>query len=115
MTREEIEKFSGIEPDCFETEREENWYRIGYIDGTEAVDANSDLSSLWHDASDMPEYINRRIIYYSEYFDYYGIDYPNYLIVKYGGIEMTWEASVLRNRITKWAYISDLLPKGDAV
>ena len=35
MTREEINKFSGVEPYCFETDREEDWYKMGCIDGLE--------------------------------------------------------------------------------
>ena len=29
MTREQIEQLSELEPYCFETDREEQWYRVG--------------------------------------------------------------------------------------
>lgn len=55
MTREEIEKFSGVEPYCFKTDREEDWYKIGCIDGLNAADAEPNLENLWHDASEEPK------------------------------------------------------------
>ena len=38
MTREEIEEFPRVKLNCFETDREEDWYTIGCIDGLEAAD-----------------------------------------------------------------------------
>lgn len=49
MTREEILKQGApIEPNCFETEREEQWYRVGLYEGATA--------NQWHDVSqgDLP-------------------------------------------------------------
>ena len=40
MTREEIEQINEFEPYCFETTREEQWYRIGLKEGLETADAN---------------------------------------------------------------------------
>ena len=54
MTRDEIEEFSGVELNCFETDREEDWYKIGCIDGLKAADTEPNLASLWHDASEEP-------------------------------------------------------------
>lgn len=112
MTRDEIEKISAVEPYCFETDREERWYEIGCIDGLKAADAEPNLESLWHDASEEPQYKNKRILSYSEHFDYFFTEFPNYLMVKDGGQNKDWETAVLRNKISKWAYESDLLPKG---
>lgn len=106
MTREE--EIKQVANACFEDVE----YYFSFITGAEWADEHPDLSSLWHDSSEEPEPITMQIIYYSESLDYCCIDYPNYLIIKYGGAEMTWETSVLRNRITKWAYVSDILPKG---
>lgn len=39
MTRGEIEEFSVVEPNCFETDREEQWYRVGLKEGLKAADA----------------------------------------------------------------------------
>lgn len=43
MTRVEIEEFSGVELNCFETDREEDWYRIGCIDGLASADKEPNL------------------------------------------------------------------------
>lgn len=40
MTREEIEQINAIEPYCFETDREEEWYKVGLIKGLETADTN---------------------------------------------------------------------------
>ena len=40
MTREEIEKLNEVEPYCFETDREEQWYRVGLQEGLSIADAN---------------------------------------------------------------------------
>ena len=45
MTREEIiSKGVPIEPNCFETDREEQWYKAGLYDGATA--------SPWHDVKE---------------------------------------------------------------
>lgn len=49
MTREEIiSQGAPIEPNCFETDREEQWYKVGLYEGATA--------SQWHDVSqgDLP-------------------------------------------------------------
>ena len=112
MTREEIEKLSVVEPYRFESYFEERWYEVGCIDGLKAADAEPNLEILWHDASEEPQYKNKRIIAHSEYFDYFSVDFPSYLMLSYGGKNDDWETVVLREKISKWAYISDLLPKG---
>ena len=71
-----------------------------------------DLSKIWHDASEEPKDKNERILCYSDYFDYFFTESPNYLMVKDGGQNKDWETVVLRNKISKWAYTEDLLPKG---
>ena len=38
MTREEIEQLNEVEPNCFETSREEQWYKIGLKEGLETAD-----------------------------------------------------------------------------
>lgn len=40
MTREEIEQINEVEPYCFETTREEQWYSVGLKEGLETADAN---------------------------------------------------------------------------
>ena len=112
MAREEIEKFSVVEPYYFETDIEKRWYEIGQINGLRDADAEPNLESLWHDASEEPQDKNKRILSYSEYFDCFFLDFPNYLMIKDGGENKDWETVVLRNKMSKWAYTEDLLPKG---
>ena len=50
MTREEIEQLNEVEPYCFETDREEQWYRVGLQEGLNIADANP--KSLWISVDD---------------------------------------------------------------
>ena len=40
MTREEIEQINEVEPYCFETYREEQWFNFGLQEGLKVADAN---------------------------------------------------------------------------
>ena len=40
MTREEIEQLNEVEPYCFETDREEQWFNVGLKEGLKVADAN---------------------------------------------------------------------------
>lgn len=40
MTREEIEQFNETEPYCFETDREEQWFKVGLQEGLKVADTN---------------------------------------------------------------------------
>ena len=109
MTREEIEEFSGVEPNCFETDREEDWYKIGCIDGLEAADAEPNLESLWHDAREFP---NKALPIIVEIDD--DIEHSYEVISINETDEKFWEYLVSDRDITIWAYVKDLLPKGGA-
>ena len=50
LTREDIEKLNDIEPYCFETEREEQWFNIGLMYGLDVAD--SDPISPWISVKD---------------------------------------------------------------
>ena len=103
MTRENIEQLNVVEPYCFETDSEERWYRIGCIDGLEAADEESNTSVLWHDASDEPK--RTPILCQNErgnvWVQYHLRDYIN-----------AWREFKEFEDVVRWAYISDLLPKG---
>ena len=43
MTRQEIEQLNEVEPCCFETDREERWYRVGLQEGLSIADENPKL------------------------------------------------------------------------
>ena len=103
MTREEIEEFSGVELNRFETDREEDWYKIGCIDGLKAADAEPNLASLWHDVSEEPKYEEFLLVENSDEFS----------IIELSRQEdnNSWELLVSAMGIIRWAYIADLLPK----
>lgn len=101
MTRDEIEEFSGVELNCFETDREEDWYKIGCIDGLEAADAEPNLESLWHDASEEPICGKRLLLLHTN---------SVVSIFEYTG-KSSWSMLVSCG-ICQYAYISELLPKG---
>ena len=104
MTREEIEKISAVEPYCFETDREERWYEIGCIDGLKAADAEPNLESIWHDASEKPRAEEWLLIHFGED-DYDALSLNDLYIDMW----CTWCKTY---NVIRWAYISDLLPKG---
>ena len=104
MTREEIEQLNEVEPYCFENAREEIWYEIGCIDGLKAADAEPNLESLWHDASEEPK-DNSEIVIVDTGRDFRDIDYVS---DDYDG----WEFCIAHYNIKIWAYTRDLLPKG---
>lgn len=106
MTREErIEQIEQFASKCYEDGKRYSAFIAGVIW------ADNNPIDVWHDASEEPQDKNKPILSYSEYLDYSFIDFPNYLIVKYGGLNNNWETVVLRNKISKWAYLKDLLPK----
>lgn len=105
MTREEIEKISAVEPYCFETDREEIWYETGCVEGLRAADAEPNLKSLWHDASEEPQG-DRRILCVDVY-DLCWVEKRENII----WLHNNWDEYVVIEAIKMWAYIDDLLPK----
>ena len=101
MTREEINKFSGVEPYCFETDREEDWYKIGCIDGLEAADAEPNLERFWHDSNEEPKEEGWILIQF-------GAVYDTLLMPR--DIDV-WHDFVNIQYSVQWAYVKDLLPK----
>ena len=105
MTREEIEKLSVVEPFYIVTD-EERWYEVGYIDGLKAADEEPNLEILWHDAVEEPK--GDYIILCD------GLDNLQW-VENYQHIDMlyaNWQNYVEAFKVNRWAYISDLLPKG---
>ena len=111
MTREEIEKLWVVEPYCLETDEEERWYKIGCIDGLNAADTEPNLDSLWHDACEEPLLEEKEIILINEYGSA-SITERFCCTFLYNFEDYYWEEFVNLCKITKWAYVSDLLPKG---
>ena len=103
MTREFIEQLDTIEPNCYETDKEEIWYKVGLIHGLEVADAEPNFEKVWHDASEEPQEDGWILVQFST--DVYDtLALPRDIDVWHDFIEM-------RN-FARWAYISDLLPKG---
>lgn len=101
MTREEIEQINEVEPYCFETSGEEQWYRIGLIEGLETADANP--KSHWISVEDdLPcnheELITTNGRYekntiYVITIDKYGIIESNYMVL-YDDGKWEWKYSL---------------------
>ena len=53
LTREAIEELNDVEPYCFETDREEQWFNIGLQYGLDVADSNPKLSWISVD-EDLP-------------------------------------------------------------
>lgn len=114
MTRGEIDEFSTVGLYCFETDREERWYQIGCIDGLEAADEEPNISALWHDASEIPQSNHKNIIYQTNYCSMYNvhIDFIPTCLRSCKITSCSWNEYVKEVNMRRWAYISDLIPKG---
>ena len=104
MTRKEIEQLNDVRPYCFETDREEDWYKIGCIDGLDAADAEPDTTNIWHDVSEEPKF--------NQWFlAQIGDDAFDTFIMAMDK-NQTWRDWSNGINIKRWAHIIDLLPKG---
>ena len=80
-----------------------------FRDGAEWADMHP--VNVWHDASEEPLLEDKEIIFLNE-------QDIAYISVRFSGTftfmleELTWEKFVELLRISKWAYIKDLMPKG---
>ena len=79
-----------------------------FLHGVEWADEHS--ADVWHDASEKPLLEKKEIIFLNE-------QDIAYLTERFGGTfscmleDFNWEGFVNLLKISKWAYISDLLPK----
>ena len=62
----------------------------------------TDLSQVWHDASEEPRCEELLL----------GEDTDGFSIYRWRGQEDNWKVFVNKTGLSRWAYISDLLPKG---
>lgn len=109
MTREEIEQLNVVEPYCFETDREEEWYNVGLIEGLETADTNP--KSPWINVKDDLPCNHKKLLLSTGYhtvsvFTYkkggaYGID--NMII-----INGKWEWEAWRENYLYWMPIPNL-------
>ena len=108
MTREEIEEFPRVKLNCFETDREEDWYTIGCIDGLEAADEEPNLERLWHNTGEEPKE-NSKIALVDTKGEFWIIDYFSEYFYERG--LYGWDFCKENYNLKIWAYIDDLLPK----
>ena len=85
------------------TRDEEILKKIGCVDGIRAVDAEPNLESIWHDASEKPHAKEWLLIQFGED-DYDALSLDDLYIDMW----CTWCKTY---NVIRWAYISDLLPK----
>lgn len=88
---------------CVERREQENVFADGY----KWADNNPDLSSLWHSADEEPQGNNWKILCQDE-------ENGCWVENRTDAIDLhnTWNEYVEIEMVVKWAYISDLLPKG---
>lgn len=73
--------------------------------GAEWADAHPNLENLWHDASERPRAKEWILIQFDKY-DYTVISLNEH------GVDMWFDVWCNEYNVSRWAYISDLLPKG---
>ena len=71
-----------------------------FIAGAAWADKHPDISALWHPASEEPRH-NELML---------GIDSDGVSLYKWCEQEDSWDSFVTITELSKWAYISDLLP-----
>ena len=84
--------------------------RNAYIKGAEWADDFIFLDFKWQGPDEEPVAKNFQIIYYSEYFRTFEMDYGYNLVIAHGGEEMSWKNVVKKKKISIWTYADWLLP-----
>lgn len=111
MTRKE--EICDVTKEQFTYVKDENLksaLRFAFIDGAKWADEHPNLESLWHDASEEPLLEDKVIVFLDE------LNFAH-ISEKFGGTfsymleDLSWEEYVKFLRISKWAYLDDLLPK----
>ena len=74
----------------------------------------TNLSQLWHDASEIPQENHKNIIYQTNYYSMYNvhIDFIPTCLRSCKLTQKGWKEFVGENNVKRWAYVNDLLPKG---
>lgn len=75
----------------------------------------TDLSQVWHDASEIPQQNYKNIIYQTNYCSMYNMNIT-FIPTCLRSCKITsrsWDEFVKEVNMRRWAYIDDLLPKGD--
>lgn len=108
MTREDIEQLNVVEPYCFESDREEQWYNVGLKHGLEIADNNP--KSHWISVKDdLPcnhddfKYFNTTVLFLTRLED--GDLFATYM--RKGNVTNTWHW-VAAKEVTHWMSIPKL-------
>ena len=99
MTRQEIEQLNEVEPYCFETDREEQWYRVGLQEGLSIADANP--KSPWISVDDDLPCNHEELITTD---GYYGKETVDVITISKYGIVDTNNMVLYSNGIWRWKY-----------
>lgn len=78
-----------------------------FLHGVEWADLHTDLSALWHPASEMPKRFSCEILYEIRSENGFEVTY----VPEESNAHDWWNVLEVCG-IVRWAYISDLLPKG---
>lgn len=79
--------------------------------GVKWADQHPDISHIWYNSNEEPSMGN--IYAYIMYTDIYNTPHMEILcnILEYRDSKITWDEAVKKNRINKWTYVLNLLPK----
>ena len=102
-----FEKYNG-ECMLFPSREQRDWGKFK-LKCLKAADAEPNLASLWHDASEEPIFHSDIVVIdkHNGWWDIQSYDDKDYDYKELYG----WEACVENYEIVRWAYIDDLLPK----
>lgn len=100
LTREYIEQLSNIEPHCFETDREEQWFNIGLQYGLEAADTNP--KSPWISVDDDLPCNHEELIDTTRH-----CTVSKDVIVRHKDGSVTFER-MIKNYKSQWIFLSDV-------
>ena len=100
MTRQEIEQLNEVKPYCFETDREEQWYRVGLQEGLSIADANP--KSPWISVEDDLPCNYEELIDTTRH-----CTVSKDVIVRHKDGSMTFDR-MIKNYKSQWIFLSDV-------
>lgn len=113
MAREDIKKMDGFSPNQFELDSFDDLYKVIPVNCL-TEDARPDTSSLWHDASEIPQANHKNIMYQTNYYSMHNVHIA-FIPTCLRSCKITsngWNEFIKDVNMRRWAYIEDLLPKG---
>lgn len=83
MTRKEIEQLYVEEPNCFETDREEQWYKVGLKEGLAVADSHPHWIPVEKTNNTINVFFRKEQDGWHTYTQY-GIDFPTSTAIEFG-------------------------------